>query len=67
MEKIFRICVSALVWFAILLQYWLVISGDTGPSPIARTVNFLSYFTILCNTLVAVAMTIPWLAGSYPH
>jgi len=42
MAQVFRICASALVWFAIVLQYWLVMSGGTGPQPLARTVNFLA-------------------------
>jgi hypothetical protein len=44
-------------WLAIILQYWLVMSGDTGPDPVNRTINFFSYFTILTNILAAVAMT----------
>jgi hypothetical protein len=44
-------------WLAIILQYWLVMSGDTGPDPLSRTINFFSYFTILTNILVATALT----------
>lgn len=44
-------------WLAIILQYGLLMSGDTGPDPLNRTINFFSYFTILTNILAATALT----------
>jgi hypothetical protein len=56
-------CVAALIGFtAIALQYWLVMTGDTGPDPLNRTINFFSYFTILTNLLVALALLTPAIA-----
>lgn len=52
--------VFALVgWFAIGLQYWLTLHGDTGRGAGELTLNFFSYFTILVNVLAALALTGP--------
>lgn len=64
MSTIFRVIAAAIGWFALGLQYWLLMTGDIGPGPLGRTVNFFSYFTILINIVAALALTLPWLA---PH
>lgn len=48
---------ASIGWLAIILQYCLIMSGETGTDPVNRTINFFSYFMILTNILVAVAMT----------
>lgn len=53
--SIFRGAVAALGWGALALQYWLMLAR--GGDPALTTLNFFSYFTILTNLLVAVAMT----------
>ncbi len=58
----FRTLAAAIGWLAVGLQYWLVITGDIGPGPISRTINFFSYFTILTNIIAAIAMTASVLA-----
>ena len=60
-ETGFRIVAAALGWFAIITQYSLMAS-NAGPHLVARTINYFSYFTIITNILVALAMTLPWLA-----
>jgi hypothetical protein len=60
-ETGFRIVAAALGWFAIITQYSLM-AANAGPHLVARTINFFSYFTIITNILVALAMTLPWLA-----
>ena len=62
METAFRATAAALGWFAITLQYSLFASTRAGPELIGFTINFFSYFTILSNILIALAMTLPWLA-----
>lgn len=47
LKKPFGIFVLSLAWFAILFQLYLTES----------TANFFSYFTILCNLLIAVSLT----------
>lgn len=66
MTKTLRVLAAAIGWFAVILQYWLVITGDVGPDPVNRTINFFSYFTILTNIVAATAMTASVLApGSF--
>ena len=64
MQTGYRVVVSALGWFAIILQYWLIASTRSGPDLVAWTINYFSFFTTIGNILVALAMTLPWLA---PH
>jgi hypothetical protein len=62
MQTSYRIIVSALGWFAIVLQYSLIASTRSGPDLVAWTINYFSFFTTIGNILVALAMTLPWLA-----
>ncbi|MBE9584858.1 Pr6Pr family membrane protein [Mucilaginibacter sp. JRF] len=47
-KKVFALVTAAFAWAAVIVQYCI---GN------ASVVNFLSYFTILCNLLVAVCLT----------
>jgi hypothetical protein len=60
-ETGFRIIAAALGWFAIITQY-LLMAANAGPHLVERSINFFSYFTIVSNILVALALTLPWLA-----
>jgi hypothetical protein len=62
MQTGFRVSAAALGWFAIALQYSLIASTRSGPELVTWTINFFSYFTIIANILVALAMTLPWIA-----
>jgi len=53
---------AALGWFALILQYALIVKYKTDGDLIAAAIRFISYFTLLSNILVALAMTLPWLA-----
>ena len=64
MTAIFRTAAGVLGWATLLLQYVLVVSKPDGPDLFTRTVNFFSFFTILTNILVALALTLPALI---PH
>jgi len=48
-KNIFACVIACLAWFSIIFQLFLT-TGTIG--------NFFSYFTILCNLLVAVSLTI---------
>ena len=56
-EKYYRIGAAALAWFAILLQYYLTVTKPGAPF-IEATVRYFSFFTILTNILVALALTL---------
>ncbi len=61
-QQRYRMVAAALGWFALGLQYVLIVRDKTDGDPIAAAILFLSYFTLLSNVLVALAMTLPWLA-----
>jgi hypothetical protein len=61
-QQAYRIIAAALGWFAIGLDYYLIVRHDTDGDLIAGAIRLLSYFTILSNILVALAMTLPWAA-----
>jgi hypothetical protein len=62
MAVAFRMAAGLLGWFALALQYGLVMASDFDANAISRTINFFSYFTILTNILAALALTLPGLA-----
>jgi hypothetical protein len=61
MERLFRMVAASIAWFAIGLQYYLV-THKPDVAIIEATIRYFSYFTMLSNILVALAMTLPWLA-----
>lgn len=52
MKVMLRTVAAIIGLAALILQYWLVMTGDTGPDSLNRTINFFSYFTILTNIIV---------------
>lgn len=61
MARPWRIIFAVVGWSAIALQYVLAMGAATQ-SPLGSTVVFFSYFTILTNVLVALAMAAPAVA-----
>lgn len=62
---IWRSVFSLVGWAALALQYGLMIKGLPAAEVAVRTLHFFSFFTILTNLLVAVALTLPVIgAGS---
>ncbi|MGD9503109.1 MAG: Pr6Pr family membrane protein [Methyloceanibacter sp.] len=62
MQKWYRPIAAGLGWFAIALQYFLILRYKTDGDALAAAIRLLAYFTMLSNILVALAMTLPWLA-----
>jgi len=62
MQQAYRMAAAAIGWFALGLQYVLIVKYKTDGDLIAGAIRFLSFFTLLSNVLVALAMTLPWLA-----
>ncbi|MGQ0738405.1 MAG: Pr6Pr family membrane protein [Bacteroidota bacterium] len=58
--------IAPIAWFALVLQLYIMLENGTaaGIRPIASVVNFLSFFTILSNILVAACLTVMLLAPS---
>ena len=64
---IWRAVFALIGWAALALQYGLMLTGSPDKSPAELTLNFFSFFTILTNVLVAVALTLPVVgAGTRP-
>jgi hypothetical protein len=61
MRTWYRVAAAAIGWFVIGLQYYLTVGKADGDFVLAAT-RLLSFFTILTNILVALAMTLPWAA-----
>lgn len=61
MAKYYRIGAAAVAWFALVLQYTLTVTKPGAPF-LEATVRYFSFFTIITNVLVALALTLPWLA-----
>lgn len=62
MQGWYRPIAAVLGWFAIVLQYGLILRYETDGDVLAAAIRLLAYFTMLSNILVALAMTLPWLA-----
>ena len=56
MKKLFSIIIAILGWFAIIIQYDLMLDNRVA-SITETTIRFFSFFTILTNILVAIYMT----------
>jgi hypothetical protein len=56
MEKSLAGIFAALGWFAVLMQYYLIIENRVEPVG-ETTIRFFSFFTILTNTLAAIYLT----------
>lgn len=61
---IWRGVFAGLGWATLGAQYALMIDGVPTEEIAGRTLNFFSYFTILTNLLVALAMTAPLAGGA---
>ena len=57
----FRVAASAIVWFVVALEYYLI-AREPDVTLIEAAIRLLADFTILTNILVALAMTLLWLA-----
>lgn len=57
--RLWRMVFAAVGWFALGLQYGLMIAGQPPGEVAVRTLNFFSFFTIWTNLMMAVALTLP--------
>ncbi len=62
MARLYRAAFAVLGWFALGLQYGLMLKGNPQTGAGELTLNFFSYFTILSNLMVALALTAPAVA-----
>jgi len=62
----YRSIAALIAWAGLLLQYFLMVRGQSGEVFATRTINFFSYFTILSNLLAAAALSAPSAAPASP-
>ena len=65
-KKIFMGIIAITAWFALILQLYLMLvkAPSIGISAINTIINFLSFFTILSNLLVAISLSFSLLSPS---
>jgi hypothetical protein len=56
MKKILTVLIALIAWFAVILQYLLILQNGKG-TWLEITIRFFSFFTILTNLLVAICFT----------
>ncbi len=68
MKRVIAPTTAAIAWTAVLVQmiYSLMHALDRGDSFAVGLADYFSYFTVLTNTLVALVLTVPYLAPSSP-
>ena len=59
----YRTLFAVVGWAALVVEFVLMVWGQSGWNLAARVVNYFSFFTILTNILVALAFTGPLLNG----
>jgi hypothetical protein len=64
--RTFGAALALVAWFGVILQAWLTLRSTLlhGGSVMQGVGVFLSFFTVLTNLLVAIAVTVPLLAGT---
>ncbi|RZJ19000.1 MAG: hypothetical protein EON91_02975 [Brevundimonas sp.] len=60
--RVYRAVFALVGWLALALQYGLTLTGNPDRGAGELTLNFVSYFTVLTNILVALALTGPALS-----
>lgn len=60
-KRINMAMIAILAWSALALQLYLILLPPTGNAALVTVVRYFSYFTILTNLLVALALSIPLL------
>ncbi len=68
MPRLLRSLTAVIAWAAVLVQMVMSIRHGlaAGDSFARATIDYFSYFTVTTNTLVALVLTVPWLAPESP-
>jgi hypothetical protein len=57
MKKRIALIFALITWFAVIVQFYLMMDNRVTPGP-ETIIRFFSFFTILTNSLVAVYFTV---------
>ena len=58
-RDVYRGIAGGVTLLAVVVQYFLLVQGDSGAALLTATIHFFSFFTILSNVLAAAALLIP--------
>jgi hypothetical protein len=64
LQTTYRAAAGVFTAICVVMQYWLLVRGETFAAIAASSIKFFSFFTILTNVLAAVALLLPLIA---PH
>lgn len=64
LQTFYRAAAGAFTAMCVIVQYWLMVRGETLAAMAASSVKFFSFFTILTNLLAAAALLLPMIV---PH
>jgi hypothetical protein len=62
LQTVYRTAAGVFIALCVVMQYWLMLRGDTLAAMAASSVKFFSFFTILTNVLAAVTLIWPLIA-----
>jgi hypothetical protein len=62
LQTTYRAAAGAFTAICVVMQYWLLLRGETFADMAASSVKFFSFFTILTNLLAAAALLLPVIA-----
>jgi hypothetical protein len=62
LQTAYRTIAGVFIALCVLMQYWLMLRGDTLAAMATSSVKFFSFFTILTNVLAAVTLLWPLVA-----
>ncbi len=66
MTRPYRAVAGAIAIFALVVQYWLLVSRAENGGALAATFIYVSYFTIITNWFGAAALILPVAAPTPP-
>jgi hypothetical protein len=62
LQTTYRAAAGVFTAICVVMQYWLLVRGETCAAMAASSIKFFSFFTILTNLLAAVALLLPLIA-----
>lgn len=56
-EKIYAFIGAGMTWFAVIVQFYLLMKNNPAPTVLEKVLRFFGYFTVDTNILVALSFT----------
>src|SRR5678810_680393 len=55
--RIFALIGAIITWFAVIVQFYLLMKNNPAPTALEKVLRFFGYFTVDTNILVALSFT----------